>query len=183
MSTVHSDDSYIIIFPNTNHLHLPQSCLSKADTDSGSSHLGHIGERSDAEEVSALVSVRVHERRVHDVALVPNSHGPSLPLDAGLEVLSERDVVVEEPEEPVALLLGEPFDMRRARGVDEQGLLARDGVLDDDGVAVLGDALSVRGRATRNSSDQLKYIHNKNNVAQHTFLRRSWHQRQSCVLP
>lgn len=55
--------------------------------------------------MSALAILPVDQGRVLRHPVVPDDHRPGLPLDAGLEVGSECEVVVQELEEGVGFLL------------------------------------------------------------------------------
>src|SRR5688500_3676964 len=75
----------------------------------------------------APVGVVVPERTMLGAAVVPERHRARLPAEAHLE-LRRLDMAEQRLQEAVALVLGEADDAHREETVDEQHLLARDGM-------------------------------------------------------
>jgi hypothetical protein len=65
---------------------------------------------------------------------LPDDNGSWPPPDAGLNILTPSDVLVQEFQEVIALLLLEADDIPGELGVDKQGLLSRCRVSAHDGV-------------------------------------------------
>lgn len=82
--------------------------------------------------------------------VVPDDNRVLLPLQAGLQIRAEGDVLVEEVEEVVRLLLLQADDAARELGVDEERFLARDGVGAHERVDG-GDGLAAHDGASRQS--------------------------------
>lgn len=101
----------------------------------------------DSGQVSALTVFPVNNGAVLGNAVVPNNNCALFPLDTGLEVSAQGNVVVEELKDGVGLFLLEANDLTCELRVDVEGLLAsgrmsaHDGMSMDDGLTAL-DAVS-----------------------------------------
>lgn len=93
--------------------------------------------RRDTGDVSTLAILPVKGGRVARDTVVPNHDSPWRPFHTSLQVLAQRNVVVQELEEPVALLLLHAYDAAGELLVDEERLFARGRVRADDGMDVL----------------------------------------------
>lgn len=67
-------------------------------------------------------------------SVIPHDHSPRRPLNSALQILTKRDVVIQELEQVLALLLLEADDVARELRVDIDGLFACDGVSPDYGM-------------------------------------------------
>jgi hypothetical protein len=69
--------------------------------------------RRDPRQMPPLPILPVNQRRVLRHPVIPNYHGPLLPLDARLEVGAVRKMVVQELENRIRLLLFEADNVAR----------------------------------------------------------------------
>lgn len=74
--------------------------------------------------MSARSILPIQQRRVRCHTIIPHHHRPGRPLDAGLEILTFGNVIVEEVEQVVALFFLEADDAPAELGVHVEGFLA-----------------------------------------------------------
>jgi hypothetical protein len=67
--------------------------------------------RRDTRQMPPLPVLPIHQGRVLRHTIIPNDHRPLFPLDTGLEVGAEGQVVVEELENGVGLFLFQTYDV------------------------------------------------------------------------
>ena len=72
-----------------------------------------LGLGCDAGQVPSRAVIPVHQRRVLRHAIVPHDYGARRPLDTDMEVGPDRDVVVQDLEEPIRFLLLETLNLSR----------------------------------------------------------------------
>lgn len=78
----------------------------------------------DPRKMASLAVTPIDGGRMRSNAIVPDYDGLWYPFDSDLEVLAQRDMVVQEVQEVVTLFLLIPDDMASELAVDEQRFLA-----------------------------------------------------------
>jgi hypothetical protein len=76
----------------------------------------------------------IDQRRMGGNSIIPNDDRVGLPLDAAVQILAVREMVIQELEQEVALFLLKPNDVPRELRVDVQSLLAGRWVGADEGM-------------------------------------------------